>query len=444
MVGGVKGPGLPFVALLLAAAAVLPAAAHGQSSSLAVTTNKSVYDSNDRVIVAGTVSLDDNNNHNNGAGARFVTIKVTRDDVICGQQFVRVERDGSFVSRSMKVSSCGPGDYNVTATYGAQSATASFRIASKEPEQSNELAKIRDTVAQARDRANARIKELVQADISIPAQAVEKYQAGASEASLAIQSAEYGETASAHKHADAALAYFAETLDLLSPENMKALSQPDGAKNGTSNDNADDGGRLAAASDRYGRLTDIYRTLVGLAEKNGVNDTIFDDIQSLLVEGKRLVVDTRDVNSAESTLAVTESLLDKARVKLVEHAYESNSKNNDNDDNDDNDNSNNNSSNGNNDHHKVSASTSSTTSTTTDSSEGHNLSASADRLEKRAEKQLADAGGNAQAADLIHEAINLIGNARTAIGDGDYRSARESLSTASKALIDASRLVHSS
>ncbi|AIC15509.1 hypothetical protein [Nitrososphaera viennensis] len=425
MAGGVKGLGLPFVALLLAAtAAVLPiTAAYGQSSSFAVTTNKSVYDSGDRVIVAGTVDLDDNttnNDNDNNKGAKFVTVKVAKDDVICGQQFVRVERDGSFISRPMKVS-CGPGDYTVTAAYGSQSATAGFRIADKDAEQSDELAQIHDTVVQARDRANARIKELVQADIPIPTQAVEKYQLGSSEASLAIQSAEYGQTESARKHMDAALAYFAEMLDLLSPENMKALSQPAGE---------DEERRLAAANDWYGRLGDIYRTLAVLAEKNRVSDPIFDDIQSLLVEAKRLM-DNKDLDSAESTLALTESVLDKARAKLVEQASSNN---------DDDGGGSSNSSNNNNNSTKTTATVAEKEG---DSPEARNLLASADRLEKRAEKQLADAAGNAQAEGQIREAINLINLARMAIGDGDYQSSRDLLSTASKTLIDANRLIRS-
>nr|WP_294803881.1 hypothetical protein [uncultured Nitrososphaera sp.] len=432
MAGGVKELGLTFVAFVLAAALVLPAA-YGQSSSssssssFSVTTNKSVYDSSDRVIVAGTVDPDgDNNNSNSDKAIKFVAVKVTKDDAVCGQQFVRVERDGSFISRPMKVS-CGPGDYNVTATYAGQSAAAGFRIAGKEPEQSNsELAQIRDSVAQAGDKANARIKELVQADVPIPAQAADKYQMGVYEASLATQSAEYGDADGAHKHADAALGYFAETMDLLSPENIRALSQHLSAAS------EDEERRLAAANDQYGRLEDLYRTLAGLAEKNGVSDPVFGDIQALLVEGKRLL-GINDIASAEPTLAITESMLDKAQAKLVEQANDGRS-------NSDGNNSANAAGNNNNSNSTTTVATTTTTAAT--SPDAGNLMASADRLEKRAEKQLAESGGNAQAEGQIRGAMNLISAARTAIGDGDYSSARESLSTASKTLIEADRLVH--
>jgi len=432
MAGSVKELGLTFVAFVLAAALVLPAA-YGQSSSssssssFSVTTNKSVYDSSDRVIVAGTVDPDgDNNNSNSDKAIKFVAVKVTKDDAVCGQQFVRVERDGSFISRPMRVS-CGPGDYNVTATYAGQSAAAGFRIAGKEPEQSNsELAQIRDSVAQAGDKANARIKELVQADVPIPAQAADKYQMGVYEASLATQSAEYGDADGAHKHADAALGYFAETMDLLSPENIRALSQHLSAAS------EDEERRLAAANDQYGRLEDLYRTLAGLAEKNGVSDPVFGDIQALLVEGKRLL-GINDIASAEPTLAITESMLDKAQAKLVEQANDGRS-------NSDGNNSANAAGNNNNSNSTTTVATTTTTAAT--SPDAGNLMASADRLEKRAEKQLAESGGNAQAEGQIRGAMNLISAARTAIGDGDYSSARESLSTASKTLIEADRLVH--
>lgn len=458
MAGGAKGLAgvimtLPFAALLLSSAIVLPAA-YGQqqsssssSASLAVTTNKSVYDPSDRVIVAGTVgaSDDDGGNNNDYDRARFVTVRVAKDDddgaaaaAICGQQFIRVDRDGSFISRSMKVS-CGPGNYTVTATYGALSATASFRIVDEEaaassPALSDESGSIRDAVVQARDRVSTRIRELVQANITLPEQAVEKYRLGASEASLAIQFAEYGETGDARRHMDAALAYFAEAQDLLSPANLRALSQP------AAGDDDGEERRLAAAIDRYGRLADIYPTLAGLAQKNGISDAIFDDIQSLLVEAKRLI-DMRDLGSAESTLAVTELVVDRARAKLVDQAGNNNSDDDGNDDSgvaggngsrDDANSNNNDDASGNN---SAAASSSSD-----DSQKARSLSASADRLEKRAEKELADAGDNVPAQQQIHEAMNLIYKAKAAIADGDYQSARDSLSAASHALMDAARL----
>ncbi|HEX6562472.1 MAG TPA: hypothetical protein VF016_10655, partial [Nitrososphaera sp.] len=288
------------------------------------------------------------------------------------------------------------------------------------------LAQIRDSVAQAGDKANARIKELVQADVPIPAQAADKYQMGVYEASLATQSAEYGDADGAHKHADAALGYFAETMDLLSPENIRALSQHLSAAS------EDEERRLAAANDQYGRLEDLYRTLAGLAEKNGVSDPVFGDIQALLVEGKRLL-GINDIASAEPTLAITESMLDKAQAKLVEQANDGRS-------NSDGNNSANAAGNNNNSNSTTTVATTTTTAAT--SPDAGNLMASADRLEKRAEKQLAESGGNAQAEGQIRGVMNLISAARTAIGDGDYSSARESLSTASKTLIEADRLVH--
>jgi hypothetical protein len=215
-------------------------------------------------------------------------------------------------------------------------------------------------------------------------------------------------------------------MDLLSPENIRALSQHLSAAS------EDEERRLAAANDQYGRLEDLYRTLAGLAEKNGVSDPVFGDIQALLVEGKRLL-GINDIASAEPTLAITESMLDKAQAKLVEQANDGRS-------NSDGNNSANAAGNNNNSNSTTTVATTTTTAAT--SPDAGNLMASADRLEKRAEKQLAESGGNAQAEGQIRGAMNLISAARTAIGDGDYSSARESLSTASKTLIEADRLVH--
>lgn len=409
MMGGAKRLATSLLVLLLAAAALIPLlpTTYSQSSpSFAVTTNKSVYDTNDRIIVAGTITFDDN-----GDGRiKFVVIKITKEDLTCGQQSARIERDGSFISHSLKVL-CGLGNYNVTASFGTQSTTAGFLVAHDEAIQSTELTRIRDSVTQARDKVTTRIKELVNADYPIPTTVVEKYQLGASEASLAIQSANYGETASAHKHADKALGYLTETLDLLSSEKLGSLSQLA--------DVDENMRRIAAAIDKYDRITDIYHTLVTLAEKNHFSDVIFDEIHSLLVEAKRLV-DTKDANSAESTLALTESMMDKVRVKLVEQVsitYTNNPHENNS--------------------HVVKAPL------PIHNPRASNLSGSADRMEERDKRQLELAGANTSAQNLIREAMNFLNSARTAIDDGQYQYARGYLSNASKSLSDAEKLIHS-
>ncbi len=377
MLGGAKRLATSLLVFLLAAVAVIPLlpVTYSQSSqSFVVTTNKSVYDTNDRIIVAGTINFDDN-----GDGkTKYVAIKMTKEDIVCGQQNARIERDGLFISRSLKAL-CGVGNYNVTASFGTQSTTVGFRVAHDEVIQNAELIRIRDNITQARDKVTTKIKELVNTDYPISAAAVEKYQLGSLEASLAIQSANYGESANAHKHADKALGYLTETLDVLSSEKLASPSQSAAVDENMQ--------RIATATDRYDRLADIYHTLVTLAEKNHFSDAIFIEIHSLLVEAKRLV-DTKDANSAESTLALTESLMDTARLKLVEQAgvtYTNNPQEN-------------------NSHAVI------------DPLPIHNppasgLSVSADRIQERAKKQLELGGSNTSAQSLIRQTINFVNRA---------------------------------
>jgi len=437
MMGGAKGLGMVSVTLLLiiGAAWAHPTLVLGQpSSAIAVATNKSVYEPGDRVLIIGSVNMgnDDNNNNNNNNGTnidqiKLVTVKVTKDDALCGQQFVRIERDGSFISRSMRLS-CGLGDYNVTATFGSEIATTGFRVAGSDSANKNtnnnsaqfdEVAQIRSSIEQAKDGANARIKELVQDEVPIPTQAVARYQLGASEYSLAVQSIQAGELPDAHRHADAAIAYFAETLDILSPDNVRALLQPPEVSKVPGEE-----GRLAAAADKYNRLADNYRTLVNLAEKNGFSDKIFDDIQSVLVEAKRLL-GVGDIKSVEPTLAITESMMNKAHDKLVEQA-----------------NNNNNSDNSNIDNSTDNSSITASAAYLADKSEALNLSASAERLEKRAERQLDDVVTNAQLRGQVNDAVDLITLAKSAIDEANYTYARLLLSSASKILIDVNQLTH--
>jgi hypothetical protein len=426
MAGGIKWLALIFGAMLLLATEITflpayaksassssPPSSSSSSSSIVVTTNKGLYDLNDRVIIAGTV-----NRSSDSSSHQFVTINITKDDLVCTQQFVRVARDGSFISRPLKVS-CGVGEYLVTAIYAGDLATTSFTIVDvSAQQQSDETGKIQETLVEARDKANERIKELANSNIPIPEQAAEKYRLGVSEASLAIQAAEHNDIDTARDHMNAALSYFEETVSLLSPENVRTLSPVA---------DEDTERRLAAARDWLGRLSEIYRNLVSLAEKNGVSDDVFSDIRSLIAEANRLV-SVRDVNSVESTLAVAEKVIDKAREKLVEQG-DVNSTN-------DNSDSNNSISRNNN------SNDANTSDNSNDTSESRNLSASADRLQKRAEKQLADANGNSAVEDKIREATSFIEKARTAIADDDYTSARQSLSSASRILIETSELIH--
>lgn len=371
MHGGIKVLGVPLAALLLVAA--LPAAF---AQSFSVTTNKDVYGAGERVIVAGTVKQID--------AASTVLVQITKDDASCGQQAVAVERDGSFISRPIAIE-CGPGDYTVSAYHADQKATSAFRVG-EQAQDSEDLRQLRDTLADARGKVNERIRELVNASIPIPEQAVEKYRAGSVQASLAVQSAEHGDMEQANVHLEAALAHFDETLALLSPENMAPLSMAA---------QKDDGQRRADAADWLGRLGDIYHRLANLAEKNSVNDMVFPQIQLLLTDARN-ALGAEDLDVAEEALARIEPLMEQARGKLLQSAE--------------------------------------------DAAEKQSLQAAADRIEKRAERQLEEAEEGSGAAVLVESALSLIGQAKSAIDDDNYSKARELLTSASKALIEANRM----
>ena len=201
--------GAPLAALLLTA--LLPVA---YAQSFSVATNKDVYGAGERVIVVGTVPQ---------TTTKTVAIQIEKDGVQCAQQTVAIGRDGSFISRPIKVD-CGVGQYTVAASHLDQDTTSTFRIGEQAPD-SDDLRQLREELVDARERVNERMRELVSSGTSIPEQAVEKYRAGSVEASLAVQSAEHGDVEQADAHKEAAIEYFDETLALLSPEEVELLSQ---------------------------------------------------------------------------------------------------------------------------------------------------------------------------------------------------------------------------
>ncbi len=372
MRAGMKVLGAPLAALLFAA--LLPSV---YAQSFSVTTNKDVYGAGERVIVAGTVP--------DGGAVPTVTVQIEKDGDLCGEQTVAIGRDGSFISRPLKVD-CGFGEYVVTAKHVNQKATSTFRV-SEQAQDSEDAHQLREILLDARERVNERIRELVDAGIPIPEQAVEKYRLGSVEASLAVQSAEHGDAEQADTHRDAALSYFDKTLALLSPKEVEHLSQA--AQQG-------DEQRVAEATDWLGRLSDIYRRLASLAEKNGVSDTVFAEIPALLSDARN-ALSTQNLDVTESVLAKIEPLMEQARGRLLQSAE--------------------------------------------DAAEKQSLTATADRIEKRAEKQLEAADGSPEAKTLVELALDLVQQAKSAIDDGNYSSARQLLSSASKALIEANRIL---
>lgn len=116
--------GLPFAGIallvLLCTATLLAASvppAHAQSFSVA--TNKDVYESGERIIVAGALP---------DAARGDVVVQITKDDRQCALQILK-PTGLSFVSRPLSVGNCGPGEYAVAARYLGGSAESRFIVA---------------------------------------------------------------------------------------------------------------------------------------------------------------------------------------------------------------------------------------------------------------------------------------------------------------------------
>jgi hypothetical protein len=366
-------------------APLAPEAEPPSSPSFLVTTNKIIYVTSDRVIVAGTAERQNAEN--------YVSIDILKENSTCAKQVIRLERDGSFISRSIELP-CGIGGYLVVAHHAGQTALANFMVVKENAEQSIEMMQIKNTLEQSMDKVKERIRELADEGAPIPNQAIEKYKLGVSEASLVIYFMHYGRSKSVQSHLYEALGNFTQSQEILSPDKVKILPM------------AKFEDVASSTSDRLDRLSNIYHTLADLAERNGVADSIFDDISSLLGEAKRLI-NLEELDSAGSALNLAESLVGKARSKLVHLASEVDDNNKGNFQDKD---------------HQVKG-----------------LLAAANRLEKRAAKQLSVEKQNQMAIDRINEAMTFISKSRSAIADGDYGYARGLLSSASKLLIDQGR-----
>lgn len=311
-------------------------------------------------------------------GGGDVVVQVKKDDRQCALQILKAGASASFVSRPLSVGNCGPGEYAVVVRYLGSTAETKFIVAGDSDDSASgdfRTRAIKNFIMQAQERATEKVREVIGSGIPLPQQAAEPYQAGMVETSLALQAVEYGDAGVVQAHQSAAFAYFRQVIDALSSERLTAITQAQP--------------QYAVASeetDRLAVLQDLYKRLVDLAEKNNQQQN-FEGIADLLSQAKALS-DNGDAERAKAILDTASKLLDQARIKLVE---------------------------------KSEASTT-----------GARLTASADKLESRAADLLKQAGD--KVAEKVQEALSLIDEARSAIAQGDYDSARDALFSAAKAL----------
>ncbi|MEM2140544.1 hypothetical protein [Nitrososphaera sp.] len=368
------------IVLALAIAASLPAVT-AQAQSFYITTSKGVYEEGERVVVAGTVSDADD--------PRPVLVKVTSGGDECARQNVRPLRDGSFVSRPMNITDCGAGDFKVTAAHADETTSASFAVRGKqEVEDSFELRAIKSTVTEAQDVVNARVREMLDANLAIPERAAEAYSKGAAEASLTLQGVERGDVEFAGEHREQALAYFREALDLLSPDRLGAVTD----------DVREEQTRVSAANEWLGRLQDLFGKLVNLADKNNlVVDEEFSRIDGFLSDARQLIGENR-TDSAEESLKSADQLLEEARKKLIQQAEGGDS-------------------------------------------QAQSLTSAADRLQSTAQELRGQADGVPRALAKVNASFVLINGARASIEEGDYDAAKASLDSALRILEDAKKIL---
>lgn len=369
------------IALALALVATMAAPAV-LAQSFFVTTSKGVYAEGERVVVAGTVSDADDR--------RPVLLKITSDGDECARQSVRPLRDGSFVSRPMIISDCTSGEFNVTATHAGATASASFTVEGRQQvSNSFELRAMKMTVTDAQDVVNARVREMLDANLAIPERAAEAYSRGSAEASLTLQAIERGNAEAAGEHREEALAYFRQALDILSPEKLNAVAE----------DVREEQARVSAAGEWFGRLQDMFKRLVDLADKNGVAaEQEFGRIDEILADAKEFL-DEKRADSAEDSLQAANSLLEEARKKLIEQA---------------------------------------------EGDDSQALTSAAERLERSANELRQEADGVPRAWARVNASFVLINGAKASIEDGDYDSAKASLDLALKQLEEAKKILESS
>ena len=361
-----------------------------------MTTNKDIYTSRERVIVIGVVP--------EGAAegyAVLVTIKGP-DGKDCSLQNILPDSDSSFVSRPLRLESCGSGEYTVLAYYAELSANSTFSVSDNiRSGQGNtvELRILKNVILQAQGAVNVKIRDFIEANHVLPEEIAAKYSQGVFEASLAIQAIDIGDSGEAKKHMIFAIGHLRTVIEALSAERA-VFDQADELQ--LLGDDRD-----STIFERYERLKEFYFRLKEVTEANGLDRAAeFDSVVSLLADSKRLI-DEGNFEGATKSLEQVDEMLESIRQDLFEE--------------------------------DITTSAAASNSTIQDDPQARRLTSAADKFEVRA-NALLEKEGNQKAGSKIEEALTLISAARAAIDDGDYQYARKALSAAFSALNEAERL----
>lgn len=332
--------------------------------------------------------------------AVLVTIR-DPDGKECSLQTILPDSDNSFVSRPLRLESCGSGEYTVLAYYAELSANSTFTVSNNgKSGQGNkvELRILKNVILQAQETVNLKIREFLEANYVLPEDIAAKYSQGVFEASLAIQAIDFGDSGEAKKHLIFAIGHLREVINALSAERA-VFDQTAELQLLT-----DDSG--SSLLERYERLKEFYFRLKEVTQANGVDrEAEFDNAVSLLADSKRMI-DEGNFEGAANSLDQVNEMLESIRQNLFKN--------------------------------DTTASAVASNSTIEDDPQARRLTSAADKFEMRA-RALED-DENPDAESKVQEALTLISAARAAINDGDYQYARKALSAAFSALNEAEKL----
>lgn len=387
------------IALPLLLILAMPLSAFAESFT--VTTNKDIYTPDEKAIIVGAIPESAPDGH-------AVLIKVTGPAGDCASQHLLPSADNSFVSRPLRLEECGFGEFTVSASYADEKATSTFTISNSSQAGAGsklELRMLKNVMLQAQDAVNAKVKALIEGGYVLPEEVAQKYSAGVSEASLALQAIEFGDAAEAKKHMIFAFRDFREVLGALSEEDVARFEQT-AEQQAASNDNSDIVGT-------YNILQRYHYRLAELAEKNHVNKESEFKAAALVLANTRQLIDEGNFEAAELNLKRVNALLEEIRAelfdgregeKLVSHAN----------------------------------------STSPEDEESiRKLTDAADKFEKDALNLLNVTGSNAEAQAKLQDALSLIASARISIEAQDLQAARDTLTTAYWTINEARDLIDS-
>ena len=367
-----------------------------------IVTTKKVYLSDDRVIVLGSLPED-------AEAKSAVKISISGPGgKLCGTQTVSSFPDDSFLSRPFDISNCGAGAYLATATYSNLAVTYPFSVVSRGQQSQGtgvELQAIKQFLSESRIALGARISQLVQAGVSIPADVAGQYNFALVESSSALQAIEYGNASDAKAHEIKAIAGFRYVADSL-PEVPKASApqQSSVLAPQTKLDSQD----TSNIQDSISRLQVYSDRLQKLAHSNNIDISKTINTVTLSLLSAQTKIASNDTASANKNLERLNEILENIRTSLYEQAQE-----------------------------RSINSTLYGTRITNDDSTLTRLSQAADRIQSADRAILGDNMTNAKIKSLANGSLDLLQKARTDLQKGQYLLARDTLGAALQSMINA-------